>query len=737
MKWHLSFLWSNPRRRVLVALTLGLGAAYALTIVDAGFILGYSAYWTHPYGDRMNNLIGAVYFAHDQWRFPLFYVPKLAFPEGANIIFTDSLPLLALVFKVVFQATGTWFNYFGLWLFACFPLLAVFAALAAREAGTTDALSQIGVALIALACPAFLFRFGHAALMAHFLVAWSIYLYFRLRNVPDDRAAIAQFCVVSALAILLQAYFVIMVIPVLVAALAQALIEKRLTLKRAGIGLASVGTALIATAWIAGLIGREGAPATQWGFGHYSMNLLSPILPPRAHLPEAFARMIKWDGTLTWDANGGQLEGYNYLGAGLLLLAAVHLVASWRLMGGALRRHVFLVLLLLGYFLFALSNRMFAGNWLVWEFAVPAPLAPLVGHFRTGGRLFWPIYYVLAIALVVATYRRFDPRTARILIVAAVALQLADTQIHRETMAKATRQGYPKALPEEVWTALLAKHEYFKQYPSYQCGGWAGKFPENHPNLELLWLAAKLDKPSNSAYLARTSRDCEKEKREGLGFQVDEKGLYVYGNNFDIKALAAMPRFGDWCRTFDHGVACTRHWASVPAAATATYFNPAGGGFALPAAMAQTLKFSAGGNGVPLLGRGWSVLEGWGVWTLGKDSEIDLRIPASAKGSLRLAVKGYAFVHSKRPSQEIAVYANNAPVGSWIYSAGEGAKIFNVDVPASAVGDSGVLKVRLVPKVVESPMQAGVSADPRMIGFALIEMTISPAPTATPSAGRS
>lgn len=736
MNRYLSFLWSNPRRRVVVALSLGLGAAYALTIVDTGFILGYSAYWTHPYGDRMNNFIGAVYFAHDQWRFPLFFVPKLAFPEGANIIFTDSLPLLALVFKVVFQATGTWFNYFGLWLFACFPLLAVFAALAAREAGATDALSQIGVALIAVASPAFLFRFGHAALMGHFLVAWSICLYFRLRNVPDDRAAIVQFCVVSALAILLQAYFVIMVIPFLVAAHAQALIEKRLTLKCAGIGLASVGAALIATAWIAGLIGREGAPATQWGFGHYSMNLLSPILPPRAHLPEGLARMIKWDGSgLTWDANGGQLEGYNYLGAGLLLLAAIHLLASWRLIGVALRRHVFLFLLLLGYFVFALSNRMFVGDWLAWEFSVPAPLAPLVGHFRTGGRLFWPVYYVLAIALVLATYRRFDARTARILIVATVALQLADTQLNREIMAKVTRQGYPKSLPEDVWTALLAKHDYLKQYPSYQCGGWAGKFPENHSNLELLWLAAKLDKPSNSAYLARTSRDCEKERREGLGFQVEEKGLYVYGNNFEIKALSALPRFSDWCRRFDHGVACTRDWASIPATATTTYFNPGGGAFAPQAALA--LKFSAGGNGVPLLGRGWSVLEGWGVWTIGKDSEIDLRIPASTKGNLRLAVKGYAFVHSKRPSQQIAVYANNAPVGSWTYSAGEGAKTFIVDVPGSVVGDSGALTVRLVPKAVESPMQAGVSADPRMIGFALMEMTVSPAPTAAPAAGRS
>ena len=58
--------------------------------------MGRSLHWTQPYGDHSTYMIGALYFAHKHWRDPVFYVPKFSFPEGANIIFSDSIPLFAL-----------------------------------------------------------------------------------------------------------------------------------------------------------------------------------------------------------------------------------------------------------------------------------------------------------------------------------------------------------------------------------------------------------------------------------------------------------------------------------------------------------------------------------------------------------------------------------------------------------------------------------------------------------------
>ena len=150
---------NTPSGSVIFLIALVVGAIYALSILDVSFILGRNAYWTEPYGDQIQHRIGALYFVQDEWRFPLSFVPKLGLPEGANIVFTDSLPLLALVFKVVYKASGEWFNYFGLWIFACFPLLAAGIVLATKEAGVDDLTGLLGASLLALASPAFLMRF--------------------------------------------------------------------------------------------------------------------------------------------------------------------------------------------------------------------------------------------------------------------------------------------------------------------------------------------------------------------------------------------------------------------------------------------------------------------------------------------------------------------------------------------------------------------------------------------------
>ncbi len=98
---------------------------------------------------------------------PAVLFPDLGFPEGTNIVFTDSMPLLALLTKASYQATGHWLNYFGFWLFACFPLL---AALLRADAGAAHRGPgcDAGGGVPGRSFPALLVRFGHASLMGHF-----------------------------------------------------------------------------------------------------------------------------------------------------------------------------------------------------------------------------------------------------------------------------------------------------------------------------------------------------------------------------------------------------------------------------------------------------------------------------------------------------------------------------------------------------------------------------------------
>ena len=108
-------------RRVEVAaryplLAFGIGIAAALLIFPSALLFGASSYWDHIKGDAAANWIGYEAFARDAWRWPLFNTTLLSPPAGVNIIFTDPIPLLALVGKLVFKLTGVLPNYFGFWL---------------------------------------------------------------------------------------------------------------------------------------------------------------------------------------------------------------------------------------------------------------------------------------------------------------------------------------------------------------------------------------------------------------------------------------------------------------------------------------------------------------------------------------------------------------------------------------------------------------------------------------------
>lgn len=706
---------------------LFIGAVYALTIFEPSFILGNSAYWTAPFGDRITNFIGALYFAHDGWRFPIFYVPNLATPEGANIVYTDSLPLLALAAKVIFKFTGEWFNYFGLWLFFCFPLLALFIALATKEGGAKDIGAVTCAILLALSSPALLVRMGHAALMAHFLIAWSFYLYLRLLRFPDSRSVVVQFCIVSALSITLQAYFLLMVMPFFIAALAQVVADGRVTRQKAITSVATVFGVVLATAWIAGIIGPGSPTGSAWGFGHYSMNLFSPFLPPREHLPEFVAKYVTWDGNgYSWDATGGQYEGYNYLGMGVLLLLTVHLIASRNIIKQALKRHAFLVVALMALLLLALSNRIFVGNWLIFEKPMFNLLGKLTDHFRTGGRLFWPIYYVLVVALVLGTLQRFNSRAAQVLLASAVALQLLDTQLLRRNMAEYAQRGFTQELSLDTWRPVLERHKFLKQFPSFQCGGWAGKYPENNSNMELLWLAAKLDKRSNSAYLARSNRNCKDELAEGLSFNIEAEGLYVFGNNFPINRIESLPNFREFCREFKHGAVCSRNWNALPQITSKQEIAPISKVWMPEYQLGETLKFNANGNGIYFLQSGWNTPESWGVWGIGEQSVVVLRLPEFTKQNLRLTVGAFTLVHAGSPLKEVMVFINDKKIETWKYKLEEGGVVKRTALVTKDVyQQNNLLKIKFVSKNMESPKHAGISEDVRPLGLGLAELELS------------
>ena len=77
--------------------------------------------------DMLQNFIGWSYFEKDTWRFPVGLNPNYGIELSNSIVFTDSIPLLAVVFKLFRHLLPYPFQYFGFWLLICFILQYFFA----------------------------------------------------------------------------------------------------------------------------------------------------------------------------------------------------------------------------------------------------------------------------------------------------------------------------------------------------------------------------------------------------------------------------------------------------------------------------------------------------------------------------------------------------------------------------------------------------------------------------------
>ena len=69
--------------------------------------------WLHDGDESAINQLSWFFFKNDIWRFPLGSNPNYGYGFGSSIVYTDSLPIFALVFKLLKPLIPTNFQYFS------------------------------------------------------------------------------------------------------------------------------------------------------------------------------------------------------------------------------------------------------------------------------------------------------------------------------------------------------------------------------------------------------------------------------------------------------------------------------------------------------------------------------------------------------------------------------------------------------------------------------------------------
>lgn len=448
----------SPGLPALAALLGGLFAAwlYGTRVLDPA-----SAAWLLQ-GDAAQHYMGSVFFRSAPWQWP----PGLFQHYGeqpTSVVFTDAIPLLAFPAKALGLAPG--WQYFGLWMLACHALSAWFAVRLLRRIGLTSGFGVVAGALFFAAAPALLLRaYGHESLMAHFLVLAAL-----------DRALApwrwTPWLALAAVAVLVHPYLAVMVCALGLARAAAALAERETTLFRLA-ALGAVSAVVLATiAWMAGYVGTA-SQFTAGGFNHFSANMLTWLDPMdweafvnRYGMQAPYAReWSRWLPPLA-QATVGQYEGFAYLGAGMLALGALAVLASLAGRGAALAdvapiprvRWVGVWLAVGSLALLALSAKPSLGPWFIANVPVGERGYRLLSVFRASGRFIWPLTY-LVMALALCRVARLPRGSA--LIGFALLLQVSDLLPKFKEFRTRFREGPPaldSLVADPLWPRVLAR----------------------------------------------------------------------------------------------------------------------------------------------------------------------------------------------------------------------------------------------------------------------------------------
>jgi len=414
---------SRAQRTAPVGYLIGLivGVLAVAYLMPPAAILGTGALWISPSGDLAQNLTGHLAIQAPGWSDPPLLAPTLFWPHGLSIGMTDSNPLMSLLAKLLAEARGHPANLLGFWFAACWLLQPIAAVYAVRGMGSRSWLSALAAAVLAATYPALLFRVMHINLCGHFLLLLSLGLALRMsrRPVLALRHWIAPGLVLIA-GVLTHPYIFAFSAAVIAAPALQALVDRR---PRAWFNaLCFLIAAALPVAIFRFLSGTLGGGDR--GFGHFSMNLLSPFWPQQSGLFGPNLPII--------DPTGGQYEGFNYLGGGGLLLIAAAIVLLAR--GGArrarfaawFRRWRGLVIMLVCLTLLALSTNVYLGRYPVLLLGA-RPWDQVFGSLQSAGRAFWVVGYALLLGAVACLEARLPRAALAGALVVVLGLQWVDT----------------------------------------------------------------------------------------------------------------------------------------------------------------------------------------------------------------------------------------------------------------------------------------------------------------------
>lgn len=513
--------------RIPYVIILFLSIIIFLSIYGYRVLIPIYTDWLLAGGDLSQHYLGWQAFRNGDWMFPIGLTDQLAYPSTTSVIYTDSIPLFAVFFKLFKGILPAEFQYFGIWGLMCFFLMGALGyRLVLRF--TKNVWYSIAASVLFMITPVMIWRmYGHTSLAGQWVILYALDVLFS-QSKENTNHIWKKWMILGALCASIHIYFILICGVIIAGACIEELLRNKKISNAVKNIAAYVFSAVIVIALLGGFSSEMIYEAGGLGYFSYNLNALFN--------PLGWSKVLRDLPTYT----GGQYEGFAYLGLGVIILFMISIFALLvsRKIRCVIRNHLALTislsLIIIITTLLASSPIVSFNNTLIIEIPISEKISQLWSIFRSTGRLCWTIVYLIIILASIIVYKFIGRRSSNIIMVIVLIVQYCDISGVLEKKYENFSQNivYNSALSDTKFWNKFADSGIYKHVILSQS---FGSLPEEM-GYSIANYALDHNMTLNSFYFARDNKTVENENRENSYANPNDSEMFFFweSNAFEI-----------------------------------------------------------------------------------------------------------------------------------------------------------------------------------------------------------
>ena len=394
-----------------------------ISIISWIYLLGFdyiyptNVSWLNS-GDLSTYQLGWEYFRNDKWRFPIGLNPNYGIYSDSNIIYSDSIPLLAIIFKLFNFLLPEKFQYFSIWIFLCI-YLQIFFSFKIIFIGTGHKFFSLIGSLFFLTASIFIHRSGiHLSLLGQWLILCGIFI-----EISENNKKYFFRLITILLSLVIHFYFFLMLLIIIFSQDFYKLVIKKKYYLDIIKELTIIIILSLVLMYVIGYFSIKLDDGLGWGYGYYNFNLNSFINPSG----------LNNNGTFSWsnllmkqNYQNKEIEGFSYLGISGIIFFIIFSINFFKKKYKIFFQNLNWVIIIVPFLIISISNNINFGDLNIISIDLNKFVYAFFSIFRASGRMIWPIYYIIFIVGIIFTFKYFKSKSIYVLLILLI-IQIGDT----------------------------------------------------------------------------------------------------------------------------------------------------------------------------------------------------------------------------------------------------------------------------------------------------------------------